>query len=86
MNTFPLKPLASFHPRCRQCGTALNLQRGTERIGVEVKPEDRMICPVHGDVMSVQEMRRMTFDDNRDEVIEKARDFARDSLRDAFKK
>lgn len=60
MNTFPIMPPLSFRPRCQQCGAPLDLQRDKESVGVEVKPEDRMICPIHGDVMSVEEMRRMT--------------------------
>ena len=69
-----------FKAHCPQCGKELGIKRDLERKGIELKPYERLFCPDHGDVMSLEEARRIAFEENRDDIINKAREFGRDSL------
>lgn len=75
-------PLGQFKASCPQCGADLKVQYD----GIDLKGEDRMICPVHGDVGSLDEARRVLFEKNRDNIIDRAKQVAIDRLKDAFKK
>jgi len=79
-------PPWQFKAHCPQCGKELKIERKTDRFPVQLEGNERLFCPDHGDVMSLDEARRIAFEDNRDEIIDKARELARNSLRDAFKK
>jgi hypothetical protein len=79
-------PPWQFESNCPQCGAKLSLEREPESGVIELKGNERLFCPVHGDVMSLEEARRIAFEENRDDIVEKARKIARDSLGDAFKK
>ena len=86
MTNPPIIPPWQFSAVCPQCGMILGLKRDAERKSVELKGDERLFCSVHGDVMSLDEARRAAFEDNRDEIVDKARNVARDLLRGAFKK
>lgn len=79
-------PLITFYVFCPQCGEKLDIKRDGESYGVELKGDRRLFCPTHGDVMSLDEGRKITFEGSRDEIVDKARNVARDLLRGAFKK
>lgn len=83
-------PPWQFKAACPQCGAELKIKRENEHFPVQLEGNERLICAVHGDVMSLDEARRIAFKDNRDDIIDKAREFARESLRgsirDIFKK
>ena len=70
-------PLGQFKASCPQCGAELSIKHE----GVELKGDERLFCPVHGDVMNLQEARRIIFEQNRDDIVDKARNVARDLLR-----
>ena len=78
-------PAWQFKASCPHCGAELSIKRDVERFPVEFKGDERLFCAVHGDVMNLEEARRVAFEENRDNIINKARDFARESLRRAFK-
>jgi hypothetical protein len=86
MTNIPIIPPWRFSAHCPQCGMILKIERDTESSGIELKGDERLFCPTHGNVMSLEEARRAVFEDNRDDIIDKARNVARDLLRDAFKK
>ena len=77
-----MTPLGQFKASCPQCGAELRI----EHDGIELKGNERLICAVHGDVMSLEEARRIIFEENRNNIIDKARKFGRDSIRNLFKK
>lgn len=79
-------PPWQFSAHCPQCNAVLGIKRDTESGAIEVKADDRLFCPVHGDVMSLEEARQIAFEDNRDDIIDKARKFSRDRLKDALKR
>lgn len=79
-------PPWQFSAHCPQCNAILSIKHDAERKGVELKGDERLFCPVHGDVMSLEEARRIAFEDNRDDIIDKARKIGRDSLRKLLKK
>ncbi len=79
-------PPWQFEAHCPQCGAKLNIERDVKSHPVELKGDERLFCPQHGDVMSLEEARRIAFEENREDIINKARDFARDSIRNALKK
>ena len=79
-------PPWQFKASCPHCGAELSIKRDPERKGIEFKDDERLFCPVHLDVMSLEEARRIAFQDNRDDIVNKAKQFARDRLRDMFKK
>lgn len=80
-----IPPPWRYEASCPQCGAKLSVKREIEKFPVESKGDERLFCPVHGDVMSLEEARRIAFEENREDIINKARDFARDALRNAFK-
>lgn len=86
MNSPNIPPPWRFSAHCPQCGAELKIKRENERFPVQLEGNERLICAVHGDVMSLDEARRIAFEENRDEIIDKAREFARESLRNIFKK
>jgi hypothetical protein len=86
MTNSPVIPPWQFNATCPQCGMILGLKRDAERKGVELKGDERLFCPNHGDAMSLEEARRLAFEENRDDLIDTAKQFAIDSFRDAFKK
>lgn len=79
-------PPWQFKAHCPRCGAELSIKHEAERFPVELKGNERMLCPVHGDVMSLEEARRVAFQENRDEAVNKIKEAARNSLRDAIKK
>ena len=79
-------PPWQFSAHCPQCGAMLSIKRDPERKGVELKADERLFCSVHGDVMSLEEARRIAFEQNRDDIVDKAREAARDILKGSFKK
>ena len=79
-------PPWQFKAQCPQCGAELKIKHENERFQVQLKGNERLICAVHGDVMGLDEARRVAFKDNRDDIIDKARQFGRDRLREIFKK
>ena len=83
-------PPWQFKASCPHCGAELKIKRESESGAVELKGDERLFCPVHGDVMSLEEARRVGFEENRDDIIDKAREFGRESIRksirDMFKK
>ena len=85
MTSPPIIPPWQFSALCPQCGMMLSIKRDTEREGIELKGDERLFCPKHGDVMSLEESRRVAFEENRDDIVDKAKKFAIDSLRKGFK-
>ncbi len=79
-------PPWQFQATCPQCGSKLVLKRESETRPIEIEPNERLFCPTHGDTLSIEEARRIAFDNNKDEIIDEARKFAIDSLRGSFKK
>ena len=67
-------PAGKFKISCPHCGAEL----GIERDGIELKGNERLICPVHGDQMSLEEARRTVFEQNRDDIVDKAKRLIRD--------
>jgi len=65
-----LIPLGQFNPSCPQCGAHLGIKPGS----VELKGNDRVFCPVHGDVMSVDEARLVAGKKITDDAIQQAID------------
>jgi len=51
-----------FEPLCPQCGEKLDIDRKIKRRGNELQPHERLFCPAHGDVMSLEEARRRGLD------------------------
>jgi len=51
-----------FEPLCPQCGEKIDIDRKVERKGRELSPHERLSCPVHGDVMSLDQARRRALD------------------------
>jgi hypothetical protein len=70
-----------FEANCPQCGEKIGLKRESETGPIEIKGDERLFCPVHGDVMSVEEARRVALDSAHDDIIDKARKFAIDGMR-----
>ena len=79
-------PPWQFEANCPQCGAKLGFEREPESGVVELKGNERPFCPVHGDVLSLEEARRIAFEENRDNIVEKARKLAHDSFKDFPKK
>ena len=77
-----IRPLGKFEASCPQCAEKLGVKRGT----VKVTDETRILCPVHGDQGSYKQFRAMVVDQNRDEIIAKAREIAVKAAKDAFKR
>lgn len=75
-----------FEATCPHCGEKLGIERKLEPNPVELKGDERLFCPTHGDIMSVEEARGIAFDSVRDDIVDTARTFARNSLRDFGKK
>ncbi len=70
----------NFNPTCPQCGANLEI----EWDGVEPKGDDRLLCPVHGDVGSLQDLRTKIAETYRDNIgadrIEDVREIIRKTL------
>lgn len=73
-----MRPI-EIEPRCPQCGTKLLV----EIAGTEPEPHDRALCPVHGDVGSVEEAARAALEQNRDKIGDQVADHIKDILRKA---
>lgn len=86
MGSDDIIPIGQFKASCPQCGAELGIKRKIEGRPVKLKGDERLFCPVHGDVMSLEEARRAVFEENRDDIIDKARKLVRDRFRDSFKK
>ena len=86
MNSANIIPPWIFKAHCPQCGAELGVKHDPERDGNELPAHEPLFCPLHGNVMSLEEARRLAFETNRDDIVDKARQFARDSLRESFKK
>jgi hypothetical protein len=78
-------PPWQFEAHCPQCGAKLSIERKVEAGPIELKGDERLFCPVHGDVMSLEEARRLAFEENRDEIVDAAKKAALDMLRNDFK-
>jgi hypothetical protein len=63
-------PIAEIKAVCPKCGVNSAPQRGE----VDLKDETRIFCPTHGDIGSLKELRAQLIDQNRDKVIDAARD------------
>lgn len=66
-----------IEPVCQQCGAKLLIKHS----GTEPEPEDRVLCPVHGDVGSLQEVRTAVYEQNREKIQEQIAKHVRDSFR-----
>lgn len=62
-------PLGQFKATCPKCGAEL----GVERSGVEISGDDNLVCPVHGAVMKVQELRDSIRSEVGNQVAEQLR-------------
>ena len=60
-----------FKPLCPQCGGELHIKRDPEGSLVELKGDERLICPVHGPQMSLEEAR-MVFEGGANDNIDEA--------------
>lgn len=78
-------PPWQFEAHCPECGAKLSIEHKGEKFPVEREAHERLFCPVHGDVMSLEEARRIAFEDNSDDIVNAAKKAAIDSLRKAFK-
>ena len=70
-------PVGHSEALCSQCGAQLSVKHD----GIELKGDDRCICPIHGDVGSLQDIRRSLYEQQRDEVIKHAQGLARKTLK-----
>jgi hypothetical protein len=43
-----------------------------------------MLCPIHGDVGSLDEIRAQVLDQNRDNIINHAKELVRKAIKDGF--
>jgi hypothetical protein len=69
--TVPLIPILNVQPPCPQCGAQLSV----EHLGGNPEADDRVICPVHGDVGSYREIAAQVYEQNRVEIAKKAQDY-----------
>jgi hypothetical protein len=69
-------PVGKFKAACPQCGTDLDIKHD----GINLEGEERMICPIHGDVGSLEE-RAGLFSKDRDKIIDPLRRCYRSSPR-----
>ena len=60
---------------CPHCGEKLTLKQ----TGAEPDTDDRMICPIHGDVSSLGEARDIALEKARNDIVDVAKRIARDS-------
>jgi hypothetical protein len=67
---------------CPQCGAQLSIEHDS----IKLKGNDRMICPIHGDVGSLEETRGVFLEKNRDNVVDQTKKFAIDNIRDSFRR
>jgi len=86
MSDDKIVPPWKFEANCPRCGEKLGLKLGKESVSVELKSDERLFCPVHGDVMSLEEARRIAVDETRDEIIKKAQELVRSRRRNFFDK
>ena len=86
MTSDNILPPWQFEANCPKCGAKLSFEREPESGVVELKGNERLFCPVHGDAMSLEEARRIAFEENRDNIVEKARKIAHDISGDIVKK
>ncbi len=78
-----------FKASCPQCGAELKIEREVKSFPVELEGNERLICAVHRPVMSLEEARRIAFEENRDSIVNKARELGNDlrrNIRDILKK
>lgn len=62
-----------FKAFCLHCGSELHIKRDPKRTVVELKGDERLFCPVHGDQMSLEEARMISeggANDNIDKASE----------------
>ena len=81
MRSVSIIPVGKFKAACPRCGTGL----GIKHDGINLEGEERMICPIHGDVGSLEETR-IVLEKNRDKIIDPAKKVAIDRLRDSFRR
>lgn len=86
MDSSNVIPPWQFEAHCPHCGEKLSIKREIKSGPVELEGNERLFCSVHGDAMSLEEARRIAFEENRDDIVNKAREIARDALRNALKK
>lgn len=60
-------PPWQFEAHCPQCGATLSTKREVGPRPVELEGNERLFCPIHGDVMSLEEARRIAFEENGDD-------------------
>ena len=82
MRSDSIIPVGKFKAACPQCGTDLGIKHDS----INLEGEERMICPIHGDVGSLEETRRIVLERNRDKIIDPAKKVAIDRLRDSFRR
>ena len=70
--------IGNVKPLCPQCGAELLV----EHDGIGLKGDERVLCPVHGDIGSLDEIRAQILDQNREKIINHAKELARQLLKD----
>ncbi len=68
-----ITPIGYVKPVCPKCGAELLI----EHDGVDLKGDERTLCPVHGDVGSLDEVRAQVLDQNRENIIDHAKELVR---------
>ena len=71
--------IGNVKPLCPRCGAELMI----EHDGVCLKGNERVLCPVHGDIGSLDEIRIQVFDQNREKIIDHTKELARQILKDS---
>jgi len=74
-------PIGQSKPTCPKCGAQLQI----EHSGDNLKGNERILCPVHGYIGSLNKIRTHVLEENRDKIIEDAKQRVRDALRGSFK-
>ena len=74
MNTIPTR---EDKPTCPQCGAGLLI----EHDGIDLKGDENLLCPVHGRVGSLDEIRARILQEERNKIVKNAKQRIRDTLR-----
>jgi hypothetical protein len=52
---YNMAPIGQFRASCPLCDARLSV----ERDGIDLKGNERVLCPIHGDMGSIEEVRRI---------------------------
>ena len=74
-------PIGQVKPTCPQCGAQLQIEHNETGL----KGKYNLICPVHGHVGDLEKVRARVLEQNRDKIVEDAKQHVRDALRGIFK-